>query len=201
MTWAAFHRRSDVLRAVIDEADMRQDGLVPMHIDGVTETFRDEADLVATLHLRWHTRLVGTIERALADQPMDLTAAVATAWADTAHQMPGILAILDRAPDTAAMQTARAKEHAMLAVMAGLASQSGEADEQTLAVGRDIEARGRAAYDATPTRPVQQAGPDPTPTHPAQQAAPASEEGRHKAAHEDAQPSFVERLKAAVAAA
>ena len=66
MTWDAFHRRGDVLRAVVAEANRRRDGVLPMDLPGVAETFGDELDLVAALQLRWHTRLAGRIERALA---------------------------------------------------------------------------------------------------------------------------------------
>lgn len=62
MTWNAYHRRGDVLRTVIAEANTRRDGILPLHLPGVTEAFGDELNLVAALQLRWHTRLAGTIE-------------------------------------------------------------------------------------------------------------------------------------------
>ena len=42
MTWTSFHRRGEILRAVIAAADPRRDGLLPMDVDGVAETFGDE---------------------------------------------------------------------------------------------------------------------------------------------------------------
>src|SRR4051794_39292552 len=49
MTWTSFHRRGDVLREVIAAADQRRDGLLPSDVDGVSETFTDELDLLAAL--------------------------------------------------------------------------------------------------------------------------------------------------------
>src|SRR5687768_132049 len=79
----------------LDTADERRDATLPMDVDGVAETFGDELSLLAALQLRWHTRLAGRIDRALAEQPLDLAAAVETAWADTADRMPGVRLILD----------------------------------------------------------------------------------------------------------
>ncbi len=155
MTWTAFHHREEVLRTVIDEADLRRDGILPMHLSGVTESFHDELDLIGSLQLRWHTRLAGMIERHLADQPLDLETAVQNAWAVTADELPGIRAIIDRyteSPTTPqmarALTRAAAKERVLLATMAGRASQAGPRAE---AVGRDIEEAARASYQpATP---------------------------------------------------
>ena len=61
MTWTAFHRRSEVLRAVVTEADRRPDATLPTDVPGVSETFRDELDLVGALQLRWHARLTGAV--------------------------------------------------------------------------------------------------------------------------------------------
>ena len=131
MTWTTFHRRGEILRTVISTADARRDGRLPMDVEGVAETF-DELSLIGALSLRWHTRLAGRIERELMSQPMDLEGSVATAWRRPAEELPGIRAILDhhRAfPVDAAMgealARATAKEHVLLAVMAG---RSGAAD-------------------------------------------------------------------------
>ena len=80
MTWTTFHRRGDVLHAVTQAADERRDGVLPMDVTGVHETFGDELTLLAALQLRWHTRLSGHIERALLDHPSDLEEAVTEAW-------------------------------------------------------------------------------------------------------------------------
>ena len=159
MNWNAHHSRTEVLRAVISEADTRRDGILPMDTPGVAEIFGDELSLVAALQLRWYTRLAGTIERELMDQPMDLESAVLTAWRRTATELPGIHAILDtysEAPTSEAMDRALAKAHrtewTLLAVMAGRAS---VADRHAPAVGRALEQRARAAY--RPTRAPQSA--------------------------------------------
>ena len=47
-----------------DAADARRDGLLPMDVTGVRETFGDELTLLGALQLRWHTRLSGHLERA-----------------------------------------------------------------------------------------------------------------------------------------
>lgn len=150
MTWTAFHRRGEVLRTVVETADQRVDGELPLYVAGVSETFADPSDLLGALQLRWHTRLAGRIERELMSQPMDLEQAVVTAWHRTVDEMPGVRAVLDRhrahpmddqmARTTA---TAAAKEHVLLAVMAGL---GGPADPLSVRVGERIEERARATY-------------------------------------------------------
>lgn len=154
MTWKAFHHRGETLRSVIETAAVRRDGLLPMDVPGVAESFRDELDLLATLTLKWHTRLAGHIERMLASQPMDLREAVAVAWSNTAHELAGVRLILDHYathPSDPAMErvlaTARDKEHQMLAVMAGEAGLSGEAG---VAVGARIEEEARGLHRGLP---------------------------------------------------
>jgi hypothetical protein len=148
MTWTSFHRRGDVLRAVIAAADERRDGVLPRDVAGVPETFTDDLDLLAALQLKWHTRLAGRIEREQMSQPLDLRGSVLTAWRTTADELPGIRAILDeqrqRPADeatAAAMRKSAAKEHVLLAVMAGEASAH---DDRAAAVGARIEAEAKA---------------------------------------------------------
>lgn len=152
MTWQSFHRRGEILRTVIATADARRDGRLPMDVAGVAETFGDELSLVGALSLRWHTRLAGEIECELMSQPLDLEEAVVTAWRRTAAELPGIRAVLDRCrelPTDAAMAgalaSATAKEHVLLAVMAG---RSSAADRSAARVGAQIEQRARAAATA-----------------------------------------------------
>jgi hypothetical protein len=150
MTWTTFHHRGEALRTVTLTADERRDGVLPMDVDGVRETFGDELTLLGALQLRWHTRLSGHIERALLDQPIDLEQAVVAAWHATAHELPGTRLVLDRyrtAPlDDAmatALMTATAKERILLAAMAGRA---GARTEETVAAGRVLEEQARATY-------------------------------------------------------
>jgi len=174
MTWQSFHRRGDVLRTVIATADERRDGVLPMDVDGVRETFGDETSLLAALSLRWHTRLAGRIEHELMDQPMDLERAVVTAWQATASELAGVRAVLDHYREQPAdeamatvLATSTAKERVLLASMAGLVSSH---DAAAVRVGERLEQRARATY-----RPVR--------SHRGEQA-----------------PSLLGRLRAALAA-
>jgi hypothetical protein len=150
MTWKSHHRRGDVLREVIRTADERLDGRLPLDVDGVADTFGDDLTLLGALQLRWHTRLAGHIERELSDQPLDLENAVALAWLAAAEDMPGIRAVIDHyvahptsAEMARALRVATAKEHEMLALMAGRASGPGEAAAR---VGRSVELAARTSY-------------------------------------------------------
>jgi hypothetical protein len=154
MTWKAFHNRGETLRSVIATSAQRRDGILPMDVPGVTERFRDELDLLGALQLKWRTRLAGHIENELSVQPMDLESAVATAWARTAQELPGVRLILDHyrehpVDDAMAQAVARAtsKEHHYLAAMSGLA---GIDREEGQAVGARIEARARDTRPGTP---------------------------------------------------
>lgn len=154
MTWTTYHKRGEILRTVMTVADARRDGLLPMDVEGVVETFDDELGLLAALQLKWHTRLAGRIEHQLMDQPMDLEAAVITAWHRTAAEMPGVRAIIDHYREeptdedmASAMRKALAKEHLMLAVMAG---RGGYTDRQAIPIGAAIEERARATCPPLP---------------------------------------------------
>jgi len=150
MTWSTVHRRGDVLQAVTQAADERLDGVLPMDVTGVHETFGDELTLLAALQLRWHTRLSGHLERALLEGPTDLDRAVVGAWHAAADDLPGTRVVLDHyraEPLDAGMATATAtsvaKERVLLAAMAG---QAGERTEDTVATGLALEERARASY-------------------------------------------------------
>lgn len=161
MTWKSFHHRGEILRAVCTSVEERRDGILPMDLDGVAETFGDELTLLGALQLRWHTRLAGRIEQQLADQPLDLESAVVTAWRTTADEMPGVRAVIDHyreAPTTEpmarAMAVSAAKERVMLALMAGRGSSS---DQAVVRVGAEIERRARATL--APAAPSQAPAP------------------------------------------
>ena len=153
MSWTSRHNRGEILRSVVATVDERRDGLLPMDLPGVVDTFSDELDLLAALQLRWHTRLSGRIETELANQPMDLEDAVVRAWHGAADDLPGVRTVLDRyhaLPVDEAMATAlakaKAKEHQVLAVMAG---KGAFADPQCVPLGSMIELRARADYVPT----------------------------------------------------
>ena len=150
MTWKTFHRRGEVLRAVIDTTARRRDGLLPMDVVGVRETFGDELTLLAALQLKWHTRLAGRIEHVLLEQPLDLSGAVAEAWGQTTDELPGLRLVLDHYRDhplddamAAAMATATRKEHMMLAVTAGRSSVE---DVSSAPIGAALEERARLTH-------------------------------------------------------
>ncbi|MBZ5737456.1 hypothetical protein [Nocardioides mangrovi] len=154
MTWTSFHRRGEILRDAIASANRRRDGLLPLDVPGVHETFPDELSLLGALQLRWHTRLAGRIERELMLQPLDLESAVVAAWQATADELPGVLAIVDRqratpaTPEIAvAMEKSAAKEHILLAMMAGRVSVP---DAAAARVGAAIEEQARATYVGAP---------------------------------------------------
>jgi hypothetical protein len=150
MNWNSYHTRGEILRSVIEVANQRRDARLPMDVEGVGEKFDDELDLLAALQLKWHTRLAGRIETELSEQPMDLEGAVIAAWHHTTDELPGVRAILDHyrggtgdARTDVAMTKAVAKEHILLAVMAG---RGGTQDELAIPVGAMIEERARATY-------------------------------------------------------
>lgn len=185
MTWNAFHRRGEILQTVVDTADQRRDGVLPMQLPGVAETFRDELDLIAALWLKWNARLSGNIERALNTQPLDLEDAVASAWRLTGEQLPGVRLILDRYVDAptgpdmaAALDRAKEKEWSRLAEAAGLANGESPAAAR---VGRQIELRARVRGAAEPRDTATEVPADPT-------------------TFDEGSPSLVERIKAVLAA-
>ena len=150
MTWTTFHHRGEILRSVTAAADVRRDGLLPLDVEGVSETFGDALSLLGALQLKWHTRLAGQIERTLADQPMDLDRAVQSAWCATADLMPGVRLVLDhyRAEPldevmAVALGRATGKEHLMLAVMAGRSSID---DATANRVGAHLEEAARLSH-------------------------------------------------------
>ncbi len=159
MTWKSFHNRGETLRSVIDAANSRRDGRLPLDVPGVEETFADELELLAALQLKWHTRLAGQIERVQMDQPMDLPASVVRAWGLTCDEMPGVRAVLDHyrehpldAAMAEAMRKATLKEHAMLAVMAGRA---GVLQEDVAApIGARLEREARVGHGGPAAVPL-----------------------------------------------
>ncbi len=157
MSWKTFHHRGETLRDVEHVANERRDGALPMGVPGVAENFTDELDLVGALMLRWHARLSGNIERALADEPMDLPSAVAAAWRTTAEEMPGVRMVIDRSMSAPAdpemeraMNRAHDREASYLAAAAGLSSGNGPA---AVAAGRRVERLARTGLEAPQAQP------------------------------------------------
>lgn len=151
MNWEAFHRRGDVLQAVIKEADARRDGILPMYVTGVEQTFSDELDLLGALSLKWHTRLAGHIERAAKDQPLDLEAATIEAWRAAADETPGIRLVLDKALADADEETVTLLERSQQKELELLALNSGkistyQLEEHGARVGAAVEAKAREGF-------------------------------------------------------
>jgi hypothetical protein len=192
MSWTAFHSRGETLHAVVDAANAQRDGILPMQVPGVPENFADEIDLAGALLLKWHARLSGNIERALVREPMDLEAAVASAWRTTAEQLPGVRLVIDRctfSPSTpemgTAMHRAREKEWLRLATAAGLANGQSPA---AVDAGRRVEELAREGLpELSREEPVLEEPVADTPT------------GVH-ASTERSTESFVDRIKAVLAA-
>jgi hypothetical protein len=141
-------RRADVLRRVVEETNARRDGVLPMDLPGVGQTFGDELALIAALQLRWHTRLSGRIEQALSEHPTDPEHAVLSAWRATAAELDGVRRVLDRyaeqptSPEMArALRRSRHKDWTLLAAMAGRAGMN---DARAVPQGRALEKQARA---------------------------------------------------------
>jgi hypothetical protein len=139
---------------VTETLDARRDGLLPMDLPGVTETFGDELTLLGALQLRWHTRLSGHLEHALMHQPVGTEEAAIEAWLATAAELPGTRLALDRyraAPLDVRMEvalvTAAEKERVLLAAMAGHAAGTTSA---TAAEGAALESRAREHHHPGP---------------------------------------------------
>jgi hypothetical protein len=175
MNWDAFHRRGDVLNAVIAELDSRRDGVVPMYVAGVEQTFRDELDVLSALSLKWHTRLSGRLERVMTEEPLDFEAAVIGAWRDNVAELPGVRLVLDAAlADSdaevlAVLGKSQQKERELLGLWSGRVS-AYQLEEFGAREGAKVEAKAREGFE-----------------FPAAVEAPAQT------------LSFLERLKAAVA--
>ena len=129
MTWNAFHHRGEILHTVIEAANTRLDGTLPLDLPGVSETFHDELDLIGALLIKWHARLSGNIERELMHQPLDIEAAIISAWRKTSAEAPGVRMIIDRYTESpsdpemaAALTRAQEKEWLKLASAAGLSN-------------------------------------------------------------------------------
>ncbi|MEP6665245.1 MAG: hypothetical protein ABJA81_02250 [Nocardioidaceae bacterium] len=150
MTWVDHHRRDEALRIVIELADARRDGLLPWdEIPDAATVFGTTTDVLRALQMRWCTRLAGSIDTVLADQPMDLEQAVVHAWRYTAADLPGVRAILDANLEHPAIATARHKDHVLLATAAGRA---GLEDAAAIRIGRAIEDRARGITVETSMR-------------------------------------------------
>ena len=150
MTWVEHHRRDQALRAVVELADRRRDGLLPWdEIADAREVFGAPADLLAALQMRWYTRLSGSIDSVLAEEPGDHAAAVVHAWRYAAADLAGLRAVLDANLDHPVIAAGRRKELAMIATAAAL---SWLGDPRIARIGQQVEDRARGIKVATTVR-------------------------------------------------
>lgn len=147
MTWNVTHHRGEILRAAADHVNEMNTGVLPMELDGVAETFADELDLIAGMYLKWHARLSGNLDDAMAPESVDPDVTVARAWEKTAQQLPGIRKLIDNYTQNpvddrmrTALDKAQRKEWASLAFAAGITQVPGTTAEQA---GRQIQEMGR----------------------------------------------------------
>lgn len=139
--------RSGVLRAVIDEILTRDDGQLPTDIEGITNYFSTIDELASAVLLRWHTRLVASLERGLVDDPEDREEAVIEAWRHAAQIYSGVRKVIDELADNpptevvhhAVVATTR-NDWAIMAITAGLAS---GVDGAGVRVGHRLELEAR----------------------------------------------------------
>jgi len=162
MTWNAFHHRGEILQTVIDAADARLDGELPMNLPGVSETFHSELDLIGALSIKWHARLSGNIERELMHQPLDIEDAIISAWRKTSAEAPGIRMILDRYTESpsdpemaVALTKAQEKEWVKLASAAGLSNDESAAAARA---GERVSNKARAGVPVAATQTVDTVG-------------------------------------------
>lgn len=140
-------RRAATLHAVIDEIVVRKDGQIPYDVEGVEACFDGIEDLANALLLRWHTRLVASLERGLADEPLDREEVVIDAWRHANEIYRGVRMVIDELeanPNSesvahAIRMTAR-NDWATMAIAAGLASR---ADEAAVRAGHRLELQAR----------------------------------------------------------
>lgn len=133
-------RRRDYLRAVLTTAQATGDAVAPWQVLGDVEGhFVDEDDLLLELHGAWVRLLVGRLHRGriVADRtPAD----VCDLYEELRAEHPTLRGILDAHGADPALREATAREHAMLARIAGLAPE-GALDETAAGLGRSLVER------------------------------------------------------------
>ncbi|MDI6912550.1 hypothetical protein [Nocardioides sp.] len=139
--------RAGVLHAVIEEILARKDGQIPSNIEGLDIFFDGTEDLTNALLLRWHTRLVASLERGLVDDPEDREEAVIEAWRHATWIYEGVRKVIDELAENPptkdvahAVRTTARNDRAVMAIAAGLASGS---DEAAVRVGHRLELEAR----------------------------------------------------------
>ncbi|MBV9846195.1 MAG: hypothetical protein JOZ47_14155 [Kutzneria sp.] len=141
MSWHDFHRRREVIDAVLAQADPDPTGTTPIdtlldRVPGGREVFADGARLLLALHHKWIQLLVGRIGLALCTVDTlpdgNRVEAVAAAWRRTAREHESLRRLLDANAGDISPVASTASERRLLAVSAGLA----ELDEPTEVIDR-----------------------------------------------------------------
>jgi hypothetical protein len=132
-------RRRDFMRAVLVQAQDRGDTVAPwraLGLGGVEQHFDDEADLLVELHREWLRVLVGRLHRGgiVAQRTV---ANVRDLYDEVCRDHPTLRRILDTHQANPALWEPTAREHAMLARIAGLV-QEGTSTEDAADLGRAV---------------------------------------------------------------
>ena len=139
--------RASVLHEVIEEILVRKDGQIPTDIEGIATFFDDIEDLANALLLRWHTRLVASLERGLADEPEDRDEAVIEAWQHATWIYWGVRKVIDELaenpPTEGVAPPGRTTARNDWAAMAGAAGLASGFDEPAVRVGHRLELEAR----------------------------------------------------------
>ena len=139
--------RASVLHAVIEEILARRDGQIPTNIDGIDTYFNDTEGLANALLLRWHTRLVASLERGLVDDPEDREEIVIEAWRHATENYRGVRKVIDDLADHPPTERVAHAVHATArndwAAMALAAGQASGIDEPAARVGHRLEREAR----------------------------------------------------------
>lgn len=150
--------RASVLQAMIAEILARKDGQIPTEIDGIDTFFDGIDDIANALLLRWHTRLVASLERGLANDPDDRKEAVIEAWRHANWIYWGVRMVIDKFAENPptekvarAVQATARNDWVNMAIAAGLASGF---DEPAARLGHrlELEARHRNRVERSTAR-------------------------------------------------
>ena len=121
-------RRRDFMRAVLSSAQSTGDKIAPWHrVGDVDLHFDDEADLLVELHREWLRLLVGRLHRGEI-VPQRTAANVRDLYDEISADNPTLRGILDTHIANPALWEPTAREHAMLARIAGLVTDDTSVD-------------------------------------------------------------------------
>ena len=130
-------RRRDFMRAVLTSAQVTGDRIAPwQRVGDVERHFDDESDLLVELHREWVRLLVGRLHRG-GIVAQRTAANVRDLYDEICDDNPTLRGILDAHTANPSLWEPTAREHAMLARIAGLAHEQTHS-EQAAALGRAL---------------------------------------------------------------